>query len=356
MLKRMRNAPKDTNNQLDRMQLLAALKTVNPGIDGKAVFLEGSDAFIFDNEWIRTYNDYLSVSYPFISRVKCAIKAQEFYEVLLRMSGDNISLVLSDKLVISDSVTTLSMALVEEKVTGFINILGLDTSEEHILPEDFLDAVDKCLFVASVDESYGALCGIYVNGCDVLSSDNFRVSWYKMSDKILPMLIPSKACGELIKIKEVMGKLSKYSVSNSWVHFKSADGVVFSSRLLAMDYPYDAIKKYFIGDKGVEYTFPEGIEETLDRVGIMSTVENNFVEYIMLESDGETLVCESSRSSGTVVDKIKAGNLPNMKLRLSPKFLKLILSTTHSFYLLGGKLLLFETDKFSHLISTVEVG
>ena len=129
---------------MKRIELLDALRKVMPGIGEKNILLEGADSFMFDGGWLKTYNDSISVSYPFNSGIKCLVKAQELFKLLNLLETDEVKiLILSDgKFQLSSGNTTLEMIVLSSEVfSSMVDNLALDSVSWIKLPEDFSKAL-----------------------------------------------------------------------------------------------------------------------------------------------------------------------------------------------------------------------
>jgi hypothetical protein len=107
------------------------------------------------------------------------------------------------------------------------------------------------------------------------------------------------------------------------------------------------------------YKFPEELLQSLDRVGVMAYNEGteSDLDFLSIYEDKGYLVCKGEQAFGTVEDRIKVpkNTFPSkIKLHVTPKFLKSILPLSRDFRLRNERLILFETDKYHHLISTIE--
>ena len=336
--------------------LVKALKIVLPGVDTKNTLLEGANTFIFEGDWIKTFNDHLSVSYPLKTDLNCAVRAEEFYAVVNRMAGPELEFIFNeDKLTVKDAVTTLVMSTLKENVGKYIDNLNLESVEWFPLPVDFSEGILRCLFSAATDPIYGALNSIYVGGKDILSSDNFRISWFRMAgDDVQQFLMPVGAARELIK----MGAMKNYALADAWIHFTDANEVTFSCRRMLGQFPVDNIKSLFDGDMGKKYRFPEEIAQSLDRVSVLTYTEDNKdqLDFIGIQEEKGNLIIKGERSYGYIEDKIKLpkDSFPKgVKILVAPKFLKAILPNTKEFSLKDGQLIIFSTEKYNHLISTI---
>ena len=341
-----------------REDLVAVLKAVLPGIDKNNALLQNADSFVFDDEWVKSYNDNLSISFPFEIGVSCVIKAIEFYNILTRMKGDEVSLSMKGgKLIMTDEITEVSMnVFAASPITQCIENVFLEDIEWKDLPLDFQNGLDLCLYSVIKDPIYGEISGVFISDRDMISTDNVRASWYRLISPIDGTFIfPLGSAKELVK----MGALERYALGTSWVHFEDEFGAIFSSRLLVGSYPAEKIKAILSVEKGDVFKFPEGAMESIDRVSVFSSpTKEDRASFLRIQSDGQYLHYIGERDFGSAKDKSLMIDDPwpdGIEVCVNPKFLKTILSTTDTFYIPTNRYFLFETENFSHAVCLVSL-
>ena len=117
-----------------------------------------------------------------------------------------------------------------------------------------------CMFSAATDPAKGTLTCINVKGEDVMSCDNSRATWYTLDSPVDEFMIKAKVGVELKKYEP-----SHYKVIDSWVLFRTDDGVVFCVRKTSGEYP--DISKLFVIE-GVEVELPREIVEGLETTSV----------------------------------------------------------------------------------------
>ncbi len=365
---------------MQREELIHAMKAVLPGIDK----IPGAyDVFLFDAEFLRTWNDRISISYPLESNIRCAVKARELFQIVNKMKGDIIKInmrtgklvdgeedpdhTVSGTLIVKDEKTTLKMttladASIREHLADLMDDLRDITWQKA--PESFQNGLNLCSL--SVDrDPHSVINGLALKGNLMLTCDNFRVSRYELEAPLFEdcILIPAKALPDLqsyLKENEDI-EIGRFG---SWLHFRAASGVIFSCCLSGEEYPWMETEDILLGydrEGAMEYEFPAELEESLDRAEILAE-ELGLVKYIRVYKRGQRLLVKGEREIGEVIDYASpnATTVPDgLHLRISAKFLKDILAITHKFwYNTKGNqsLVLFDTGSFSHLISTRDTG
>jgi len=344
---------------MNRNDLLRALKAVIPGVSKGEALLIGADSFIFRRGLIQSYNDVLSVTFPLDVGIEATVKAAELVKVLEKMSGADIKLEVNDKsLEISDGVTTLSMRLIEAGTMALLESLALEDLEWLPLPKDFVKALTLCLPSVSRNVVHGALTGIRIENDCLLSTDNFRATWVELETPMSPsgfpfsgITLPGDAAIDLLKLQN----LEQFSFTDAWAHFLSSEGAVFSSRLIASDFPAEPLKQMFPEPGHGSYQLPDGLEKTLERVRVLAYTQDDGSDYVTMSEDKGNLKIKGERQFGSIKEKIKlkAGEWPDgVIINIQPGHLLDIMSKTRDFQMVD-KLAYFHGPRFKHIISTI---
>lgn len=336
---------------IKRQELINAFKALMPGVDSTNTTTM-SDIFIFDSKWVKTGNTKISISYPFPSDtgVEGGVKARELYKILLKMSDEAVTLALEEGvLLLKDSVTNLKLNVVQDETTD--RIIGnkkLKRIAWEEIPSNFLKSINLCMFSTSPDQNSGVWNTVYINGKDMVSTDNVRVSWARLKAKMDEFMIPLSSIVEVLKLSP-----THYSIDSTWAHFKNEkEGVILSARKVIGDYPIEDLKELFERETdSKEYSFPEDLAKSLNRVSILS-YKDGYIELSYDDKNGY-LVVKGEREFASIKDKIKIsrGSFPaNKKMHISPDFLNDILPRTRSFKI-SGNVVLFEIENYKHLIA-----
>lgn len=341
---------------MKRQELLNALQKTLAGTDTHSVAIEGAETFVFDKTFVRTYNDSISVSFPVKTGVTASVKAQELLKIVSKMSGEDIELVeKKNKLIIKDERTNVEMVSHEmEEIMTCIHDLKLeDIKKWKSLPEDFHKGLSLVLPSASRDISKGVLNGVFVTKAYMYTSDDFRVSRYSLDGAFDgEVIIPYNSCVEIVKLSD----LEKFSINDSWIHFKNKDGAIFSSRLLGGTYPAVEIEnmKAFKLKQVKPFTLPDDFANTVDRVSVLGNMSIGDESYVDVKMDSSKIVCSGSREIGSIeeVIKIKRGDMPEAHLKISCQYLQSILQVTKNFFV-DEQFVVFVSDNFRHLMTTI---
>jgi hypothetical protein len=354
---------------MKREELLSAIKAVMLGVERSGT--AGTDFLLFDDDWIRSYKDEISISYPLVTGITTAVRAEELFKILSKTYADEevvLSLEKDGKLHVKIGKTTIKMnPLQKEQITHSLErAWGVQTDdlEWFFLPGGFQDGMELCVFSAGVTPALEVLAGVHFSGNRVISTDNYRVSVFNMDGEIAAKFtIPTKMVEGLIKLNT---KFETMSISRAWVHFANREGAIFSSRIMSGEYPIDRVMGIFEQmkfDMGVEpYELPKGLETPIERAKILAGSELDGWERltkISLSYKNKELLISAQKEAGEIIDRIswetKHMN-EGIELKVQPDFFKKVIGITRVFRLSPiKKSVLFSSEKFNHImVATVD--
>jgi hypothetical protein len=353
---------------MKKNELLTALKAVMVGVE-KSNNTFGMDSLIFDNQWIRSFKDSISVSYPLDSNISIAVRGEELFKVLSKMDGEEIDLILQSegkeppKLMLSNKSTHLKMNSLQpeqhKQILERVQSLQTDNLEWYFLPKSFMEGLGLCIFSAGTDSALDVLAGVHFSGGVIVATDNYRISTYQMDEEVTnPFTIPTEAAQGFIKTN---AEFTAISISPAWVHLTNKEGAIFSARLLSGEYPLAKITGVFdmmkFEDSETSFILPDGIDKALDRAEILAgsgLAELSKLTQVSIYNSGGNLVIQATRDVGEIIDTIPWEKSPMPEgtiLRMSPDFLKKVKGITKEFKLSPTKKsILFTGEKFKHIM------
>ena len=249
--------------KVSKKDLQVALEKVKPGLASKEM-IEQSTSFAFVGDRVVTYNDEISISHPVKGlNVKGAIKAQTLYSFLSKIRREEIDVEWEENQVKITAGRAKAGLVFEAEVKLPIEEVGA-IGDWKPLPEDFLEAMRFCHPCCSKDMSRPILTCVHVSDKKVQASDSYQIIEYRLEKKmpIKGFLLPASAVRELIKynVKEI-------AEGEGWVHFRSEEGTIFSSRIFEGNFP--DIEKFLEFD-GVDIPFPSNAIQALDRAKVFT--------------------------------------------------------------------------------------
>jgi len=293
---------------VNRKEFIDALKRAMPGVESGNIILEGSDTFIFDDGFIHTYNDSISVSVPFPitnkekENVSGAFKAKEFFDLINRYKDETLKLIpRSDVWILKSSNATAELTLLESSIIDKMKNIFPSKMKWASLPEKFIEGLSICKF----SSNKSVLAGIFVQGNTLNSTDEIRINKYTLDSEISESFwITDSAATEITKLNNP----KKYCISKSWGHFKTDSGDIFSCKRLAQaNYPIDKINKLIdshVKEKGdISNNLPHDLIDAVNRAAALSQNIESF-NTVRLTFTTEGIEVFSQRPSGKYTENV----------------------------------------------------
>lgn len=329
-------------------ELISILQKVRPALSSKNIVEEFSN-FIFTGKNLITNNDKICISYPLKTEFKCAVPANEFYDILSSVKEDEISIQQEEnKLCFKADNTNAELVIQElsDTVNEFIEAIGLnDFDEDKFKPfsKDFIEAITACMFTASKELDDKILSSISINNKEVLSSDNYRISLFELDKSFKDsFLIAALSVQELIKLEP-----TGYFRNDSWIYFLAKDGIVFCSRILNDEFPEVKHEFEFESDTIV---LPDDFVDMVKNASILAEGEFDIDKKIEVKVKDKKILCKGQNELGWIESKTDINNVDDdFTFTINPNFLVQILSKTKNMKL-GENRVMFEYENFKHLI------
>ena len=249
--------------KIDKDKLQEALSKVKSGLATREM-IEQSTSFAFMGDRVVTYNDEISISHPVEGlNITGAVKAKALYEFLNRVKRKEIDIECDEDQVKIVAGKSKAGLVFEREIKLPVEAVG-KIGKWKGLPTDFITALKFCYPCCSKDMSRPVLTCVHVNGTAVEASDGYQIASYRVNDEVgkFQFLIPASAVRELVKYD-----IKSVAKGEGWVHFKTADDTIFSSRVFDGKFP-DITPHLTV--KGAEVEFPKQIVPILERARVFA--------------------------------------------------------------------------------------
>ena len=328
--------------QIQRQTLVNALARLKPGLSSKDI-IELGVCFNFHKDTIVTFNDLISISIPLETGIEGAVRAEDLYKLLDKITTDEIELIQTEnELQIKASKIRAGLALKTELLSP-LSVEG----EWESLPGQFKEAIAFCQFSTSKDMTKPYLTCIHIEGVKVSSSDNWRITQFVMSEPILRnFLLPASAANTLLRYD-----ITHMALDDAWIHFADEEtSLIFSVRRILAD--LIQLDQYF-DVKGQLIRLPN-LVKTLERAKIMVEGDSDLDLTIKLHLEPGKLICRGQKEIGWVEEQVSLDyeGVP-ITMMVNPLFLADILSRTREM-VVSENMCLFWGENFRHVMMLVK--
>lgn len=221
---------------INTRELLRVLQILKPGL-GDSDLVEQSGCFLFMDDRVATFNDEILLAANFPIGVTGAVDANNLLRTIKGIRDEYVALVEdSDTLTIklgNDSFQLDMEELLSSELYELVRESENKAREWESLPPDLIEALATVSFSTAKTITKGVLCGVFVEADNVISCDNYRASWFKLSAKVKnPFIIPRESISILRQDEFTFGRyaLDRYIIQeDSWVLFKG-ECILFATR------------------------------------------------------------------------------------------------------------------------------
>lgn len=339
--------------KINKKELLKGLEVISPALAKKS-FIKNSMDFIFTGKNILAYNDQICIFYPFISDFACAIPSDEFYKIIYNIPYDEIDIIIKENklIILTKDIEANIICDSIDSILNIINNLEIDNAIKYAkeLPSNFIEALQFCAFSTARYGQNESLKCLLIEDEFISSTDGYRISEYKMQDKIdISILLPVYSANELIKCN-----VNKYYLSGNggWIYFFTDNGIYFCSRLVNNDFPQ--YLSFFNDFQNIPINIPSEIENNISIIEVMASGTERLEKEIEVEIFNNKWILYGRNDLGWIKKEIifNNKNIENIKFKINPYFFKEIISKTKTMFLSNDKIkILFKNNDFKHVLA-----
>lgn len=338
------------NHKINRLELLSALREVQPGLSNKEI-IEQSSSFIFNDTSIWSYNDQISINHNFATGLKGAVKADKFMKLLEKIPNDELEIKeVKGKLKIQANKLKATIKIDTDVKLMPIKVPKTSSKKWKELPNNFNEGISFCAFSASKNMIRPELTCLWIEEDKITSVDGFRGTVFNLTSDIdQDFLLPAGPAVELAKYNP-----EKAVVENGWIHFMNDQETTFSIRTYA-DIEYPETEKYFEGT-GAEVELPEGFIDVIQRASTLLSDDFDLDRFVSLIITEDKIVCKGEGNSGWVQEEKEIEyDGENIDVKIHPVMISEVLKYNRNIIIDNGEesgleKILFKNDKFSHMI------
>jgi len=334
---------------IQRKVLNEILKIIYPAISYKGI-LEEYGMFIFTEDMIWGFNGRIGTGHPLKNDLKCLIPSKELFDLVEKFGAEDIHIAKkNDKISLrgeaQGGIIQAEIRTFEDKA-NILNTIPKQTliKQWNPLPANFNDAIRMTLFSVAKDISMGALNCIFCQDNFLISSDNFRISKFRMCSTLSnSFLIPLSSAIELSKISN----LTDFSFFDGWILFKGQEGIIFFLRGIEHNFPETSNLFQITGKDVIE--FPSRMK---DFVGACKVFTEAIIkdQKIKVKIENNIIKCRGENMNGWIEHSLEIDCNKSLEFDINPSFFEFILGFTKK-AIIGNNRILFQGDNFEHLIS-----
>ena len=325
-----------------------ALSIVKPGLSNKDI-IEQATKFVFMEGKLVTFNDEISIQHPLEELdFTGAVNSDELYKLVSRLKTEETEINHKDNELVFKAGRIKAGIILHKEINLPLEEIDEKQGEWKKLPKDFTQGLKFVVGSCSSDMSSQIITCVNITGNTVSGSDRFRIARYEFK-KDLPFetLIPAKTVKDLINFKPALVAKG----SGGWLHFKDAQDVVFSCRILNEKYPNCDF--LFEMKKPRVVALPPSLPEILERVTIFTDGDTQLDERVSVSFLKNKMVVESSSAVGWIkeTEKIEYSD-KDLDFIISPYLFRDIVKNNNTMKVTKDKVM-FEDKNWKYVAALV---
>ena len=263
--------------RVNREEFLQVLDSVAYGLSVKEI-QEQSKCFVFQNGMVMTYNDEVACRSPsgLEDSVKGAVRSGQLLDLLRQLPDDDLEIEITEEHLVVKGRKRQSGVRMEMEV--LLNIDNVeDPTDWRELHDEFSDAISIVHECASKDKT-NIRTHVHLHPKWIEASDNFQICRYRLKTGVeSAVLLKSESIKNIVSLG-----MTEFSETETWIHFRNTNGLVYSCRRFADTGEYPNWSPFLKIEGGIPTTLPKGLKEAAERAKIFSS-ENADDNDVMVE-------------------------------------------------------------------------
>lgn len=315
---------------VNREELLNILNLVKGGLSARE-FIEQSSCFVFQNGEVMTFNDEVACRMACPLDITGAVQSGPLLDVLAKVDDEELEVRENQESELEFRCKRKKFGLTKEAEV-FLPIDRVELPEKWLtLPKAFIESVALVNHCVSRDQSRFLLTCIHIHPEYVEACDNMQAIRCFLETKLKePLLVRGTSLEPLVNLG-----MDKFAMTESWLHFKNQQGLVYSCRRYIEDYP--DLSPMFKG-KGAKITIPKGLKTATERAKIFA-VDKILSATVLVTLRDDLIQVSGQGTSGWYKErkKIRYAGEP-LEFLIAPELLEAISDKYEEAILLQGKL------------------
>lgn len=328
--------------EIKRKELVNVLEQVKKGL-AKRDLIEQSTAFIFTNKQVMTFNDEIFAMSNTDLDIEGVVEAEPLLKLLNKVKDETIRIESEDnELKIKGKKFSAGVSFDPEIRIPIDNINTPKKLKK--LSSEFTNVAKLACLTAGKSLSEPLFTCVHIHKNIIESCDNDRITICELEQSFdFDILVPADNLLEICK-----EKLTAIHVDDSWIYFKTDNGVILATKLYNEEYK-DLHQFIPEENEGKIIEFPKQINEIINRADIFSKDTVLKEKNVKINIKKGKLTIKSQNEQGWFKETTKVDFKEDLSFSINLEFLEDILKITNQISIID-EILYFKTDKSIHIV------
>jgi hypothetical protein len=297
-------------HRINREELLTKIRHLRPGLSPADSGIEQSDAVVFEDGRLVTFNDEVACSVRADLPIRGAVTAGPLLALLEKMNEEEIEIEAGESELLVVGKRRRAGIYMEAEVTLPVHTVERpEKADWKNTPEELYEAIRLVEGCAGRNELEFNLTCVHIHPEWVEACDNARLARYRMETGVSePILVKRDA----IRCVAELGA-ARMAETPSWIHFRG-NGVTMSlRRFIVEDYPDMSA---LLDVDGEVLGLPKGLKEAAARADEFAR-HNAEVTDVVIDLRPEVLVCRAKGSLGWYEESRRVSKYSGQRLQFA---------------------------------------
>ncbi len=225
------------------------------------------------------------------------------------------------------------------------------------LPKDFLKGLELCRFSAAKNSNLGTLSCLSIDRDCITSSDNTRISCYKMESSMDSFLLPAGQCLPLLKLNPTYYHAHE---QDNTIFFKNGKKDLICVRAIHGEYPdYKGIVFDTPFDEKGALLLPDEIVEMVRDVGMVNNDVASVEQYVTLTIQDSAVTVATTHVSGwgeRTVELEYSFDIDFSVVMSCPALLEIMKHTAQVQVAEDGTRIIFGAENYRHILPLLQAS
>lgn len=300
--------------RVSRENLVRSLERSAPGLSSGQETVEQSSCYVFSKGKIQTFNEEIYCATQCdLNGFVGAVRSGPLLTMLRALPDKEVDIESGDGEITISGKSRRTAIKYEKTVSLPVNLVEKPGTWMD-LPEEFNEAADIVYKCAGEDQSSFERTCVHFHPKRIEATDNFQLIRHAMKfGHTEPFLLRKDSVKAILPLG-----MTKYSETESWVHFTNPTNLLVSCRKWQGDFPD---LSPILAIEGTAVVLPKGLSEAAERAMIFSS-EDKDSDWVSIDLTADRIKVRGEGISGWYTETKKAKySGPPIKFLISSKLL-----------------------------------
>lgn len=308
--------------------------------------IEAFDYLLFNGTLAIAFNGTVGIVAEFEVDEPFSVPMTEFSKVVKACRAKEVSITVAEgKVHLKCGRLKADIVSAYTPDNEFDALVDVASTKTKTLPDGFIEGVEMCARTASNSVTMDVLNSVYVNGKEIVGSDDARVTICNIEKNAGKFIMPYASVKDVVRFSPV-----KMGLKDGWAVFIDGDNNQMAVRTVNDEYvQYSEL----FNVKLVKAKLPQKVSDLILSASIFSETnsEEEYSEVVTVKIKPDMVVVTSGNHMGSIVNSVKCstGVKRPIEIGVHPKMFVEALALSNGVVGVGEDRIVITSDKIKHV-------